>query len=281
MLNERRRSTLARGGDPALPVGGAALKRGNLNMPLDPAPDLDSDDLGALRAAAVGSGSVRRARLMAYWRAWLPILMRAAATGLALLGLAGIGLAARGSSQLPALARAPLAFGVAQMLGAVPLAAGAAAAPAAPASSDVGPRDVGLGEAGLGEAGLGSGVVRKCSCDVPVPCATSLAPAAPSAAPHRAGTADAVSDAAGAVLADGRVILNLAGALELQRLPGIGAKRAAAIQEERRRVGRFARTSELLRVKGIGRRTLERLSPQLLLDAPSRSGAASAAPGPP
>jgi competence protein ComEA len=247
-------------------------------MRLDPAPDLDSDDIAALRAAAAGSVPARRASLLGYWRAWLPILMRATATGLALLGLAGIGLAARGSSQLPALAHVPLAFGMAQMLGAAPLAAGARVARPAAVASDVGPRDVGLGEAGLSEAGLSSGAVPKCSCDAPGPCAPSLAPAAPSATPHAAGTADAASDVAGAVLADGRVILNLAGALELQRLPGIGAKRAAAILELRRRVGRFRRTSDLLRVKGIGRRTLERLSPQLLLDAPSRPGAASAAP---
>ena len=88
-----------------------------------------------------------------------------------------------------------------------------------------------------------------------------------------------MSDVAGAVLADGRVILNVASALELQRLPGIGAKRAEAILELRHRLGRFRRTSDLLRVKGIGRRTLERLSPQLVLDAPPGPRAASAASG--
>jgi len=78
-------------------------------------------------------------------------------------------------------------------------------------------------------------------------------------------------------MADGRVVLNLAGALDLQRLPGIGAKRAAAILELRRRVGRFRRSSDLLRVKGIGRRMLERMSAQLVLDAPPRDSAAGAA----
>ena len=251
-------------------------------MQLDPAPDLDSDPRAVLRAAAAGSVPARSATLMAYWRAWLPILMRAVATGLALLGLAGIGLAARGSSQLPALASAPLAFGMAQMLGAAPRAAGAGV-PAA-AASNGGPRELGVGKAGQDEAGQGeegrsSAALPKCSCEAPVPCAATPAPAAPGAIPQPAGTADPASDLAGAVLADGRVILNGAGALELQRLPGIGAKRAAAILELRRRLGRFRRTSDLLRVKGIGPRTLERLSPQLLLDAPSPPGAANAAPG--
>jgi competence protein ComEA len=176
-------------------------------------------------------------------------------------------LAARGSSELPALARAPLAFGFAQMLGPAPLAAGAAAR-TAPAPSNVAPSNVVPVSAAL----------QQCACGEPVPCATPPA-AAPIAPPSAAGTtAGAASDVAGAVTADGRVILNLAGALELQRLPGIGAKRAAAILELRRRVGRFRRTSDLLRVKGIGRRTLERMSPQLVLDAPPQ-GATGAATG--
>ena len=50
------------------------------------------------------------------------------------------------------------------------------------------------------------------------------------------------------------------------RLPGVGAKRAAAIVEQRQRLGRFREPSELLRIKGIGPRTLERLLPQLVVD---------------
>ena len=66
---------------------------------------------------------------------------------------------------------------------------------------------------------------------------------------------------------DGLVILNRATALDLQRLPGVGAKRAAAILDLRQRLGRFRAPGDLLRVKGIGRRTLERMLPQLVLDA--------------
>jgi competence protein ComEA len=62
------------------------------------------------------------------------------------------------------------------------------------------------------------------------------------------------------------VVLNRATPSELMRLPGVGAKRAAAIVEQRRRLGRFRDARELLRIKGIGPRTLERLLPQLVLD---------------
>jgi competence protein ComEA len=67
---------------------------------------------------------------------------------------------------------------------------------------------------------------------------------------------------------DGRVILNSADAAQLQRLPGVGAKRAAAIVQLRERLGRFRRPSDLLRLKGIGPRSLERMLPHLVLDAP-------------
>jgi competence protein ComEA len=62
------------------------------------------------------------------------------------------------------------------------------------------------------------------------------------------------------------VNLNRASVAELQRLPGIGAKRAAAIVELRERLGKFRRASDLLRIKGIGPRLLERISPHLILD---------------
>ncbi|HKO91730.1 MAG TPA: hypothetical protein VJU61_11280, partial [Polyangiaceae bacterium] len=105
------------------------------SMHIDPSADLDSDPVALLSPAAAGAAEAAGAgdparweKLRAHWRAWLPILMRGTATGLALLGLAGIGLAARGSSELPVLARAPLAAGFAQMLGPGPLLASAAAA---------------------------------------------------------------------------------------------------------------------------------------------------------
>jgi competence protein ComEA len=55
------------------------------------------------------------------------------------------------------------------------------------------------------------------------------------------------------------VDLNAASPEELDRLPGIGPVLAGRIVEYRRRHGRFTRIEELLAVRGIGPRLLERL----------------------
>ncbi|MFO0759536.1 MAG: helix-hairpin-helix domain-containing protein [Byssovorax sp.] len=70
----------------------------------------------------------------------------------------------------------------------------------------------------------------------------------------------------GGVSADGKVILNLASEDDLRRLPGIGATRAKAILALRSRLGRFSRVEDLLKVKGIGRRSLARLRPLVRID---------------
>jgi competence protein ComEA len=64
------------------------------------------------------------------------------------------------------------------------------------------------------------------------------------------------------------VILNLATADELTRLPRVGAKRAENILALRNKLGRFKQPTDLLRVKGIGRKTLQLMLPKLVLDAP-------------
>lgn len=64
---------------------------------------------------------------------------------------------------------------------------------------------------------------------------------------------------------------NRVDAVELQRLPGVGAVTAAAVVEWRRRHGPFRWRADLRRVPGIGPRTLERIAPHLSLP--------SAAPG--
>ena len=64
------------------------------------------------------------------------------------------------------------------------------------------------------------------------------------------------------------VVLNTATAQDLRRLPGIGPKRADAILALRARLGRFRSVDELLRVKGLGRKTLQRLRPLLRVDPP-------------
>jgi competence protein ComEA len=73
---------------------------------------------------------------------------------------------------------------------------------------------------------------------------------------------------AGRATADAPVFLNNASLDELQRLPGIGPKRAKAIFDLRVRLGRFRHVEDLARVKGIGKATIKRLKPLVRLDAP-------------
>ena len=92
-----------------------------------------------------------------------------------------------------------------------------------------------------------------------------------SAAPPGASAAPAGPAPAG-VTADGKVILNLASADELTKLPGVGMKRAEAIVALRTKLKRFRQVTDLLRVKGIGPRGLKRMLPHLVLDPPAASG---------
>jgi len=95
--------------------------------------------------------------------------------------------------------------------------------------------------------------------------ATLAAEPAPSGAPAPSGGAPA------GITADGKVILNLASADELTKLPGVGMKRATAIVALRIKLKRFKHPSDLLRVKGIGPRGLQRMLPHLVLDPPPAS----------
>jgi competence protein ComEA len=109
----------------------------------------------------------------------------------------------------------------------------------------------------------------------PDPPGSSPAPAAANAVP--APTADAPDDPNGraevspnssGLTPDGKVILNVATADELKKLPRVGSKRAQAILDLRHKVGRFQRPTDLLRVHGIGRKTLKLMLPLLVLDPP-------------
>jgi competence protein ComEA len=71
------------------------------------------------------------------------------------------------------------------------------------------------------------------------------------------------------VTADGKVVLNTATETELTRLPRVGPKRAAAIVALRKRLGRFRKATDLLRVRGIGVKTLRKMLPHLVVDAPA------------
>jgi competence protein ComEA len=70
------------------------------------------------------------------------------------------------------------------------------------------------------------------------------------------------------VTADGKVILNTASAADLQRLPGIGKKRAEKIIALRAKLKRFRKATDLLRVRGIGVKSLRKMLPHLVVDPP-------------
>jgi competence protein ComEA len=74
--------------------------------------------------------------------------------------------------------------------------------------------------------------------------------------------------AGGGVTADGKVVLNLATEEELRRLPGVGPAKAKAILALRAKLKRFRKVEDLLRVKGLGRRSIKRLRPLVLIEAP-------------
>jgi len=73
-------------------------------------------------------------------------------------------------------------------------------------------------------------------------------------APPAAGEAVAPAPA-------GPLDLNAASRADLERLPGIGPVRAAAVLELRDARGRLSSIEELVDVRGIGPKTLERLRP--------------------
>jgi competence ComEA-like helix-hairpin-helix protein len=88
--------------------------------------------------------------------------------------------------------------------------------------------------------------------------------------------------------ADATLDLNAATAAQLERLPGIGPSKAAAILATRQRLGRFGSVDQLNEVKGIGPATLGKLRPFVRVGASLGSGArvsprplASPAPGTP
>lgn len=121
-------------------------------------------------------------------------------------------------------------------------------------------------------AGLSLGIAAAHAAPPPTASAAPAASAAPSAAPSAptdarssAAPSEAGSTAAG-VSADGKVILNLATEQDLRRLPGVGPKRAKAILALRERLKKFKRVEDLLKVKGIGRRSLARLRPLVRVD---------------
>jgi competence protein ComEA len=74
---------------------------------------------------------------------------------------------------------------------------------------------------------------------------------------------------------DSPVVLNTATLEDLERLPGIGPKRARSILDQRARQGRFRQIEDLMKVKGIGRTTIRRLRPLVRVDPPSEHDASA------
>ncbi|HEY1958884.1 MAG TPA: helix-hairpin-helix domain-containing protein [Polyangiaceae bacterium] len=111
------------------------------------------------------------------------------------------------------------------------------------------------------------------SAAVSVSAPASVAVAA--AVPESVTAADAAPPShAARATADDPVYLNDASVDDLRRLPGIGQKRALAVLELRRRLGRFRQIEDLLRVRGIGRSTLRKLRPLVRLDHAGDGGVA-------
>lgn len=111
----------------------------------------------------------------------------------------------------------------------------------------------------------------KAPAQAPVAPPPAVAPTLPAAPPPCAPASVEAPRPTSALLADGRLVLNEATVQDLDRLPGIGQKRAEEIVALRTRLGRFKRTTELLRVRGIGPRSLASLQEHLVLDRPTTS----------
>ena len=103
----------------------------------------------------------------------------------------------------------------------------------------------------------------------------ALAALAPAPALAQGDAGEAAAELARTV--QRRVDLNLAGEQELLVLPQVGPVVARRIVEYRKAVGPFRKVEELLNVKGIGRKTLERLRPLVTLGAPGDADTASTA----
>lgn len=90
------------------------------------------------------------------------------------------------------------------------------------------------------------------------------------AGPSRQGASEGAGGQTDAPGAPGLINLNSATLEELDSLPGIGPAKARAIIEYRTAAGGFYSTEELLEVKGIGRKTFERLKDRITVGNPPR-----------
>lgn len=90
-------------------------------------------------------------------------------------------------------------------------------------------------------------------------CAAGLAPA-------KAAQNDSKATSASAAPAR-QVDLNKASAEELATIPGIGVALAQRIVEFREKEGAFRRVEDLMKVKGIGEKSFQKMQPHIKVDA--------------
>lgn len=208
----------------------------------------------ALETARRGPRPLVRHAAIVRLEAWGPLLLRGVACGLGLLGLAGIGMAASRAPELAASTTPQLGLRLAE-LALTGAASEVAAAPEPP---------------GL-EPGAAAPPPRP-DAGAPPPAPAAREASASTGCPRPARGAATEPRRAAGPKARAPVVLNRATVTELQGLPSVGAKRAAAIVELRARLGSFRRVTDLLRIKGIGPRTLERMLPHLELGEPPAEG---------
>jgi competence protein ComEA len=202
----------------------------------------DPLESGSNQTGAVTSATPTQPnRLLARARrsVWLPVALKLSAIGLGMLGLAGVGTASILLGQQGVRVEPPAP--VAASIGGAWIAAVPEAEPEAHASPEAHAPAHAPGEASA-EPECGHGEKLCAEGDQ--------------------------KDKPRGITPDGKVILNVASAEELTRLPGVGQSRAEAIVALRTRLKRFRRTSDLLRVRGIGVRSLKRMLPHLVLDPP-------------
>ena len=96
---------------------------------------------------------------------------------------------------------------------------------------------------------------------------TATAPALAAPGPKASATTKASAKPTPAL--QGKVNINEADEAQLRMLPGVGETKAARIVAWRKKNGRFKRVKDLRRVKGFGKKSVERLAPYLAVAGPT------------
>jgi competence protein ComEA len=102
----------------------------------------------------------------------------------------------------------------------------------------------------------------------------SLCAAAPIASAQSPARSSARASTAAATSAS-IVNINTASAMELDALPGIGAKTAARIVEYRQKNGPFKKVEELMNVRGVGEKNFLKLKAQITVGAKAEGATAA------